>query len=88
MCHANVAHVKRATIRELKHATSTVLGWVAAGETVEVTRRKQPVAVLSPPRRARRIATPDFAARLRSVYGSTVLPATGTAIISESRGSR
>lgn len=86
MCHFNVAHMKITTIRELKHATSTVLGWVAAGETVEVRRRNHPVAVLSPPRPAGRIAKPDFGKRLRSVYGSTVLPVTGTAIISDSRG--
>jgi antitoxin (DNA-binding transcriptional repressor) of toxin-antitoxin stability system len=86
MCHSNVSHMKTTTIRELKHATSTVLGWVAAGETVEVRRRNHPVAVLSPPKRARRTAKPKFAERLRSVYGSTVLPVTGAEIIAESRG--
>ena len=80
--------MKTTTIRNLKRATSTVLGWVAAGETVEVRRRNQPVAVLSPPKPAGRIAKPDFATRLRKVYGSTVLPGTGTALISESRGTR
>jgi antitoxin (DNA-binding transcriptional repressor) of toxin-antitoxin stability system len=88
VCHVKVAHMRTTTIRELKHATSTVLGWVAAGETVEVRRRSQPVAVLSPPKRAGRTARPDFVARLQTVYGSTVLPVTGTAIISESRGAR
>ncbi len=86
MCHVNVAHMKTTTIRELKHDTSTVLGWVAAGETVEVRRRNHPVAILSPPKRARRPVRPDFAGRLRTVYGSTVLPSTATEIISESRG--
>ena len=88
MCHVNVSRMKTTTIRELKHAKSSVLGWVAAGETVEVRRRNRPVAVLSPPKRSRRVVKPDFAARLRSVYGSTVLPTTGTAIVSESRGVR
>lgn len=86
MCHFNVAHMKTTTIRELKHATSTVLGWVAAGETVEVRRRNHPVAVLFPPQRTRRPTKPNFAQRLRSVYGSTVLADTGTEIISEARG--
>ena len=80
--------MKTTTIRDLKRATSTVLGWVAAGETVEIRRRNQLVAVLSPPKRAGHIAKPDFVARLRKVYGSTVLPVTGTALISESRGTR
>ena len=87
MCHVNVTRMRTTTIRELKHATSTVLGWVAAGETVEVRRRNQPVAVLSPPKRPGRMVKPDFMARLRRVYGSTVLPTTGTAMVSESRGS-
>jgi antitoxin (DNA-binding transcriptional repressor) of toxin-antitoxin stability system len=78
--------MKITTIRELKHDTSTVLGWVAAGESVEVRRRNHPVAILSPPRRARRSTKPDFAERLRSVYGSVVLPVTGTEVVSDSRG--
>jgi len=63
-----------------------MLGWVAAGESVEVRRRNHPVAILSPPKRARRITKADFAARLRAVYGAVVLPVTGTEIISGSRG--
>ena len=31
--------MKITTIRELKHATSTVLSWVEQGETVEIRRR-------------------------------------------------
>jgi antitoxin (DNA-binding transcriptional repressor) of toxin-antitoxin stability system len=88
VCHYNVTHMKITTIRQLKHDTTTVLDWVAAGETVEVRRRNHPVAILSPPRRSSRIAKPDFAARLRSVYGAAVLPTTGTDIISEARGDR
>ena len=82
MCHI----VKTTTIRELKHDTSTVLSWVADGETVEVRRRNEPVAVLSPPRRPGPIRRPDFAARLKEVYGTRVLPTTATALISDARG--
>lgn len=53
--------MKKTTIRRLKHETSVVLGWVAAGATVEVRHRNQPVAILSPPRRRIRVARPDFA---------------------------
>jgi antitoxin (DNA-binding transcriptional repressor) of toxin-antitoxin stability system len=74
------------TIRELKHDTTTVLAWVADGETVEVRRRNQPVAVLSPPRRRSAIQRPDFAARLRSVYGRKHLAMTGTQLVSTMRG--
>jgi prevent-host-death family protein len=78
--------MKRATIRELKHETSRVLRRVAAGETIEVCRRSEPVAILSPPLRKGRIVRPDFAARLRAIYGARLLPTTGAALVSESRG--
>ena len=82
MCHV----MKTTTIRELKHATTTVLGWVAGGESVEVRRRNEPVAVLSPPTRRVRVVRPDFVARLRAIYGAKVLATTGTDVVAESRG--
>jgi prevent-host-death family protein len=80
--------MKSTTIRELKHRTSEVLGWVAEGETVEITRRSRPVAKLSPPDRPGAPARPDFAARLEAIYGDEVLAVSGTELISESRGER
>jgi len=74
------------TIRELKHDTTTVLSWVAGGETVEVRRRNQPVALLSPPRRRASVRRPNFAARLKAIYGRKTLATTGTELISTSRG--
>lgn len=82
MCHI----MKTTTIRELKHATTTVLSWVAGGESVEVRRRDEPVAMLVPPARRTRVARPDFAARLREIYGDHALDTTGTDLIAESRG--
>jgi antitoxin (DNA-binding transcriptional repressor) of toxin-antitoxin stability system len=86
MYHDNVSHMRTATIRALKHDTAEVLGWVADGQTVQVTRRKQPVALLSPIKRKGKTARPDFAARLRRIYGNKILPTTATDLISESRG--
>jgi antitoxin (DNA-binding transcriptional repressor) of toxin-antitoxin stability system len=80
--------MKTTSIRDLKHDTTTVLAWVAGGESVEVQRRGVPVAVLSPPARRGRIAKPDFLGRIRAAYGSKVLRATATEVISESRGDR
>lgn len=80
--------MKRTTIRELRHDTSTVLSWVAEGETVEVRRRNEPVAILSPPHRKTRVSRPDFAARLRRAYGDLVLPTTATELIADARGDR
>jgi len=80
--------MKTTTIRELKHATSTVLAWVAEGETVEVRRRRRPVALLTPLKRKPAIARPDFAARLRVIYGDSKAPITGTGLVAAARGER
>ena len=85
--HDNVSHEMRTTtIRQLRHDTATVLSWVAQGERVEVRRRNERVAVLSPPSRRAWIDRPDFKARLRAIYGTNTLAVSGTALISESRG--
>ena len=78
--------MKITTIRELKHDTTTVLSWVANGETVEVRRRNQPVALLSPPRLQSPARRPDFGARLKAIYGRKTLATTGTELISTARG--
>lgn len=80
--------MKITNIRGLRHDTTTVLGWVADGESVEVQRRGVPVAVLSPKERKQRIVKPDFLARIRAAYGDKVLATTATNVISESRGER
>ena len=88
MCHINVPPMKRTSIRELKHETRKVLALVESGETVEVRRRNQPVAVLSPAGRGGTVEKPDFAARLKEIYGDHVLESTGTDLISDARGDR
>ena len=81
--------MKIASIRELRHDTGTVLGWVTAGERVEIQRRGKPVAMLSRPgRKAKAPARPDFAARLKSIYGDKVLPVTATELLAQERGDR
>jgi prevent-host-death family protein len=83
-----VSHMKTTTIRELKHATTKVLGWTEAGESVEVQRRGKPVALLTPLRRGKRAVKPNFKRRLREIYGATVLPSTATELIHDARGDR
>lgn len=79
--------MKTATIRELKHTTAEVLAWVKEGESVEIQRHGVPVAVLSKPKcRARR--RPDFAARLKAIYGNQVLEKTATELLADQRGER
>lgn len=80
--------MKTTNIRELKHATSTVLGWVAEGETVEITRHNQVVGVIVPPAsvRPRKVVKPDFYERLQKLFHDREKPMTGTEIVSYGRG--
>jgi antitoxin (DNA-binding transcriptional repressor) of toxin-antitoxin stability system len=80
--------MKRTTIRKLKHETGKVLAMVEAGESVEVFRRKESVAMLTPVLRGKAMEMPDFAARLRRIYGERILETTGTEFMDESRGER
>ncbi len=84
--------MKTANIRELKHATSTVLDWVANGQKVEITRRNEVVGVIIPPDPARSRHTkanpPDFYQRLEALFHDTSKPMTGTETVSYSRGER
>ena len=78
--------MKTTTIRELRHDTTTVLSWVAHGESVEVLRRGKPVAVLTPQKRKTCVARPDFLARIQAIYGTQVLSPPATDLIAETRG--
>ncbi len=80
--------MKTATIRELKHETSRVLGWAEAGESVEVRRRGKLAVVIHAPSRGRKKAKPDFMARLKAVYGESRAGVTATELIGEARGER
>ncbi len=81
--------MKTASIRELKHDTTTVLNWVEAGERVEIQKRGKPVAILSRPEpKPAASKRPDFMARLKSIYGHQVLAVTATDLLAEERGNR
>jgi len=90
-----VTHLMKTTnIRELKHATSVVLGWVAEGESVEITRRDQVVGIIVPPipveANPGEKPTPpeDFYQRLESLFHDKRRAMTGTELVSYARGER
>lgn len=80
--------MKQASIREMKHETSRVLEMVESGQSVEICRRRKPVAILSPPRKVEAVKMPDFIARLHNIYGDRVLETTGTELVNTARGER
>ena len=82
--------MKTTNIRELKHATSTVLEWVEQGETVQITRRNKVVGVIVPPAPVTMDVAPqpDFYERLEKLFYDKTQPMSGTEIVSYGRGER
>jgi len=69
--------MKTATVRQLRHDFGSVLNWVEEGEAVGISKHGKLVALLSPPppdRRRGRGKRPDFAARLKRIYGDKTFP--------------
>ncbi len=69
-----IVHMKTATVRDLRNDFSRLEAWIREGEEVRIEKRGQPVAVLSPYREHPdgAIRNPDFAARLKAIWGDRV----------------
>lgn len=82
--------MKTTNIRELKHATSTVLEWVEQGETVQITRYNKVVGVIVPPSAQKEQEMPpsDYYERLEKLFFDKSKPMTGAEIVSYGRGER
>ncbi|HEY3760805.1 MAG TPA: type II toxin-antitoxin system prevent-host-death family antitoxin [Verrucomicrobiae bacterium] len=67
--------MKTASIRDVRHDFSRILEWVASGEEVTITRRRETVARLLPATRKKnaRVKMPDISARLQKVFGRKVI---------------
>ena len=63
--------MKSASVRDVQHHLNQVLNWVEQGEEVQITRRNRPVAKLVPVREAGSGELPDFAARVRAIWGES-----------------
>lgn len=73
-----------ATVRQIRHDFGAVLNWVEEGEQVEISKRGKVVALFTlppAPRPTRPKKRPDFAARLKRIYGDKALP--GNVIVEE-----
>lgn len=76
--------MKTATVRQLRHDFGSVLHWVEDGELVRISKRGKIVALLTQPPAPKRTVPkkrPDFAARLKRIYGDKVL--SGDVIVEE-----
>ena len=76
--------MKTATLRKLRHDFGSVFAWVEQGEPVEISKRGKIIALLTPPPNPKLVKPkkrPDFAARLKRIYGDLVLP--GDVVVEE-----
>jgi prevent-host-death family protein len=77
------------SVRELQQNLKRVMARVEQGETVEVTRRRRPVARLAPMRPSGPVAPwPDLKARRRTVFGNRIVEPGGSDIVIDGRGER
>lgn len=77
------------SVRELQQNLKRVMARVERGETIEVTRRRKPVARLAPARPTGSTAPwPDLKARRRAVFGDRIIEPGGSDVIIEGREDR
>ena len=77
------------SIRELQQNLKRVVARVERGEVIEVTRRRRPVARLTPAAPAvRSEGWPELDERTRSVFGDRLITPGGSAVLIEERGGR
>jgi len=81
--------MKQATVRDVQHHLSKVLGWVAQGEEVQITRRNKLVAKLvSAHDNAGSSELPDFSGRARAIWGDAPIGKSLSSIVVEDREER
>ena len=77
------------SVRELQQNLKRVMARVERGETVEVTRRRRPVARLGPAKATRPLSDwPDLEARTRAVFGDRIINPGASDIVIDQRGER
>jgi prevent-host-death family protein len=77
------------SIRELQQNLKRVLERVERGQTIEVTRRRRPVAKLAPYSAEREPSPwPDLEERTRAVFGDRLISPAASAAVNEGRGER
>jgi antitoxin (DNA-binding transcriptional repressor) of toxin-antitoxin stability system len=78
-------HMKSMSVRDLRYRFPQVEAQLRQGEEVAITKRKRVIARLVPERPAKRVM-PDFAARLKAIYGDRIAKVSGAELVSMQRG--
>jgi antitoxin (DNA-binding transcriptional repressor) of toxin-antitoxin stability system len=83
-CDAKMHHMLKASVRDLRYKFRQVEDLLRQGEEIQITKRKRVIATLVPADRTQ-VKRPDFAGRLRRIFGKRVLKVTGADLISRDR---
>lgn len=78
-------HMKSMSIRDLRYRFPQVEAQLRRGEEIAITKRKRVIARLVPERPAQRVM-PNFAARLKAIYGDRIAKVSGAELVSMQRG--
>jgi antitoxin (DNA-binding transcriptional repressor) of toxin-antitoxin stability system len=78
-------HMKTASVRDLRYAFKKIERLLRQGEEIQITKRRRVIARLVPETAEAAKKLPDFAARLRAIYGDKVLAVSGADLISADR---
>jgi antitoxin (DNA-binding transcriptional repressor) of toxin-antitoxin stability system len=81
----HVRGMKTASVQQVPQRWTEILGWVAAGEEVQVTQQEKVVAKVVPAT-PERLAQPDFLARARAIWGEHPAGKPLSAVVAETRG--
>ncbi|MGA3190192.1 MAG: hypothetical protein ABSF22_24060 [Bryobacteraceae bacterium] len=73
--------MKRASVRDLRYAFPQVEQALAAGESIEITKRNRVVGTLRPVNQPIKVEVPDFIGRMKKIYGDKVLKVSGAELI-------
>lgn len=80
--------MKTASVRDLRYRFSEVEDLLREGQEIQITKRRRVIAKLVPEPAVKTGARPDFAARLRKIYGNKVLKVSGAELLAEERKQR
>ena len=76
--------MKRASIRDLRYDFPKIERLLREGEEIQITKRRRAIGRLVP-EKANSGLMPDFAARLRDLYGDKVLKVSGADLLAKER---
>ena len=81
-------HMKKASVRDLRYHFSAVEELLRDGQEIHITKRKRVIARLLPPAATGSIRMPDFAARMKKVFGKKKLKFSGADLVAKDREER